>query len=122
MLPDGTFATATPAPIDPIAATEFAVQQATRISSRATELARATQSPFPTAGPVVIQTGQPASASVQRGGLTFELRLPTDTYLAGEGGQAEVSVTNNGAEALFIREASLIVDNQGDEPQPWPWE
>lgn len=123
MLPDGTFATATPAPINPIAATEFAAQQATRVSSRATEFARAIQSPFPTAGPVVIHTGQPASASVQRGGLTFELRLPKDIYLAGEGGLAEVSVTNNGAEALFIRDASLaLLDAQGDEPQPWPWE
>jgi hypothetical protein len=71
----------------------------------------------------MIQTGQPASASVQRGGLTLELRLPKDTYLAGEGGQAEVKVTNNGAETLFIRDTSLaLLDAQGDEPQPWPWE
>jgi hypothetical protein len=123
MLPNGAFATATPAPIEPIAATEFAAQEATRMSGHATEVARATQAPFPTSGLVVIQTGQPASASVQRGNLMLELRLPTDTYLAGEGGQAEVSVTNNGTEALFIRDADLVLlDAQGDEPQPWPWE
>ncbi len=123
LLPNGAFATPTIVTPDPVVATEFAVQQATQISSRATEIARATQSPFPTAGPVVIQTGQPASVSVQRGGLTFELRLPKDTYLAGEGGQAEVRVTNNGAEAIFIRDASsALLDAQGDEPQPWPWE
>ncbi|HEY4720264.1 MAG TPA: hypothetical protein VII92_00340, partial [Anaerolineae bacterium] len=50
MLPDGTFATATPVTPDPVYATQAAAYQATIGASRATLIARATASPFPTAG------------------------------------------------------------------------
>lgn len=44
----------------------------TREAARqATIVARATASPFPTAGPAAVRTGQPASATTQRDGLFF---------------------------------------------------
>lgn len=112
----------TSTPVTPAAA--YATQEAAR---QATVVARATASPFPTAGPATIQTGQPSVATAQRDGLSFQLRLPKDTYLAGEGGQAEAVMRNEGPETVFVRGDGenlflpVLLDEQGHEPIPWPW-
>ncbi|MCC7354539.1 MAG: hypothetical protein IT330_12395, partial [Anaerolineae bacterium] len=59
---------------------------------------RATASPFPTAGPPTVQPGQPARVFAQRGGLSLRLEVTKDTYLAGEGGRAEIALSNDGPE------------------------
>ena len=116
VLPNGTVAT--PVPVTP--PSFYATQEANR---RATVVARATASPFPSAQPANVQAGQPSSAITRRGGLSFEVRLPKDTYLMGEGGQAEITVRNDGAETIFIQAPVrlALVDEQGQEPAPWPW-
>jgi len=102
----------------------YATQEAAR---QATIVARATASPFPTAGPATVQTGQPTSATTQRDGLSFQVRLPKDTYLDGEGGQAEVTLRNDGPETVFITGSGphpfwpVLLDERGHEPDPWPW-
>ncbi len=112
--------TSTPVTPPPAYATQEAALQATIV-------ARATASPFPTAGPATVQTGQPASASTQRDGLSFQVRLPKNTYLAGEGGQAKVSLRNDGQETVFVGGEGehlgqlVLLDEQGHEPAPWPW-
>ncbi len=113
-------ATSTPVTPLPAYATQEAAQQATIV-------ARATVSPFPTAGLATVQTGQPAIATNRRDGLSFQVRLTKDNYLAGEGGQAEVTLRNDGPETVFVRGAGqhlvqlLLLDERGHEPPPWPW-
>jgi Tol biopolymer transport system component len=112
----------TSTPFTPAAA--YATQEAAR---QTTVVARATASPFPTAGPATVQTGQPSIATTRRDGLSFELCLPKDTYLAGEGGQAEATLRNDGPETVFVRGDGehlflpVLLDEQGHEPVPWPW-
>jgi len=112
----------TSTPVTPASA--YATQEAAR---QATVVARATASPFPTAGPATVQTGQPSVATTRRDGLSFELRLPKDTYLASEGGQAEAILRNEGPETVFVRGDGenlflpVLLDEQGHEPLPWPW-
>lgn len=101
----------------------YATQQA---NSQATIEVRATASPFPTALPGHVRQGQPASALGQRDGLSMEVRLPKDTYLAGEGGQAEVEIRNTGPETVYIdygRDMAglSLVDSQGRAPEVWPF-
>ncbi len=102
----------------------YATQQAQRETQIA---ARATASPFPTALPVDVTPGSPASASATRGGLTLEVRLSKDQFVAGEGGQAQVTLRNDGPEPLFIggdgrHLASVnLLDDQGIAPDPWPF-
>jgi hypothetical protein len=94
---------------------------------QASILSRATASPFPTAVPVQVQTGQPSLATARRGGLSLEIRLLSDRYLAGEAGQAAVTVHNDGQEPLFVQSASpglasvSLLDERGRLPDPWPW-
>jgi hypothetical protein len=113
-------ATSTIVTPDPFYATQQAAQQATIV-------ARATASPFPTAEPPLIQSGQPASAIVYRDGVSIEVRLPNDTYLAGEGGRAEITLRNEGPQTVFIHGDgqhpawSELLDEQHHEPTPWPW-
>ena len=113
---------ATSTPVTPLPA--YATQEA---ASQATIVARATASPFPTAGPATVQTGQPSIATTRRDGLSFQIRLPKDTYLAGEGGQVEVTLRNDGPETVFVRGDGehlfqpVLLDEQGHEPVPWPW-
>jgi len=112
---------ATSTPVTPAPA--YATQEAAR---QATVVARATASPFPTAGLATVRTGQPASATTRRHGLSFQVRLPKDTYLAGEGGQAEVILRNDGPETVFIHGGLTLfglalLDEQGHGPAPWPW-
>ena len=100
----------------------YATQEA---ASQATIVARATASPFPTAGPPTIQTDQQVSATTQRDGLSFQVRLPKDTYLAGESGQAEITLRNDGPETVFVLGGCkhfwlALLDEQGHEPLPWP--
>ena len=122
VLPDGSFATATPVTPDPVYATQEAAVQATITAAQATSIARATISPFPTAGPVTLQIGRPAIAATQRDGLSFEVRLPKDTYLAGEGGLADITLRNDSSETLVFQDARVVLlDEQGHEPDPWPW-
>ncbi|MGA9351724.1 MAG: hypothetical protein WBW48_23385, partial [Anaerolineae bacterium] len=112
----------TSTPVTPAAA--YATQEAAR---QATVVARATASPFPTAGQATVRTGQPSIAITQRDGLFFQVRLPKDTYLAGEGGQAEAILRNEGPETVFVRGDGenlflpVLLDEQGHEPIPWPW-
>ncbi len=86
---------------------------------KATVSARATASPFPTAGVVAIKPGERANAAVQRDGLSFSVELPKDSVLAGEGGPASVTLRSDGAQTLFIhgdgRDAArlVILDEQG---------
>jgi hypothetical protein len=113
---------ATSTPVTPPSA--YATQEAAR---QVTIVARATASPFPTAGPAIVQTGQPASATTRRDGLSFRVRLPKDTYLTGEGGQAEVILRNDGPETVFVTGSGphlfwpVLLDERGHEPAPWPW-
>jgi len=112
----------TSTPVTPPSA--YATQEAAR---QAAIVARATASPFPTAGPAIVQTGQPASATTQRDGLSFQVRLPKDTYLVGEGGQAEITLRNDGPETVFVTGSGphlfwpVLLDERGHEPAPWPW-
>ncbi len=89
--------------------------------------ARATASPFPTALPAKVIQGWPAVATGQRDGLTLTVRLPKDSYWAGEGGLADVEIRNSGPESVFINGsgtdlASLaLVDELGQQPDLWPF-
>lgn len=102
----------------------YATQEVAR---QATIVARATASPFPTAGPATVRMGRPASAATRRDGLSFQIRLPKDTYLAGEGGRAEVILRNEGPETVFVTGSGphlfwpVLLDERGHEPDPWPW-
>jgi hypothetical protein len=93
---------------------------------QATIVARATASPFPTARPVTLVQGQPSEAHGQREGLILEVHLPKDSYIAGEGGLAEVTIRNEGPETVFINGsgddlASLeLLDELGKQPEAWP--
>lgn len=112
----------TSTPVTPAGA--YATQEAAR---QATVIARATASPFPTAGPATVHTGQPSIATTWRDALSFQVRLPKDTYLAGEGGQAEITLRNDGPETVFVQGDGenlflpVLLDEQGHEPLPWPW-
>src|SRR6266542_2346347 len=64
---------------------DYATQVA---GEQATIIARATASPFPTAGPAAVQTGQPSIASARRGGLSLQVRLAKNSYRSGEAGWA----------------------------------
>jgi beta propeller repeat protein len=89
---------------------------------QATIAARATITPFPTAGPPEIQTGPPASMKNARGALLMEVRLPGDSYLAGEGGQALVTLRNRGPDTLFVEDYAVSLrDEDGAAPPAWPW-
>ncbi len=88
---------------------------------QATMIARATASPFPIAEPAALQTGSPSIVTTRRGGLSIELRLPGDNYLAGENGQALVTVRNDTSERLFVVGIELAAwDEQGRRMGPWP--
>jgi hypothetical protein len=101
----------------------YATQQARRETAIP---ARATASPFPTAPPVSVQPGSPASGMAQRGGLSLQVRLPKDEFVAGEGGLAQVTLRNDGPEALFIDgdgrnlAGITLLDAQGQPPDTWP--
>ena len=101
----------------------YATQQA---NDQATIVARATASPFPTALPVTLVQGQPSEARGQREGLILEVDLPKDSYIAGEGGLAEVRIRNEGPETVFINGsgddlASLeLLDERCRRPDVWP--
>ena len=115
-----------PAPEQTQAAAESDRQATAWAAEQAAVIARATTAPFPTAGPVAIQAGQPSSATARRGGLTLQVRLPKSTYLSGETGWAEVTVSNDCPETLFVNGGddlgwTTLLDAQGREPPPWPW-
>lgn len=101
----------------------YATQQA---NYQATIEARATASPFPTARSMTLVQGQPSEARGQREGLILEVHLPKDSYIAGEGGLAEVKIRNEGPETVFINGsgddlASLeLLDERGRQPEVWP--
>jgi hypothetical protein len=102
----------------------YATEQA---AAEATIVARATVSPVPTADPPTVESGQPSVAVTRRDGLAFELCLPKDTYLAGEGGRAEVTLSNEGSESFFIDGDCqhafwlALLDERGQKPPAWPW-
>ena len=123
VLPNGQFATATPYTPSPAYATQEAARQATETARQATVVARATVFPFPTAGPVTVQPGEPAIAFARRGGLSLQVRLAKDTFMAGEGRQAEVTLRNDTPETIYVQDlTSMLRDEQGQSPDPWPWE
>lgn len=126
--------TAPPAPVPteaPAATASLAEPEgfyATQQASRETEIAaHATSSPFPSAPPVRLQPGRPASALSQRGGLSLQVKLPKDEFVSGEGGLAEVTLRNDSPEALFIDgdgrnlAGITLLDEQGLPPDPWPY-
>ncbi len=117
------------APVLPATVTAAALEgfYATRQANyQATIEARATASPFPTARPVTLVQGEPSSARGQREGLILEVHLSKDSYIAGEGGLAEVKIRNKGPETVFINGsgddlASLeLLDERGRRPDVWP--
>ncbi len=65
---------------------------------------------------------------VRRDGLTLRLELPKDTYWAGEGGQAKVTLRNDGVEPATVGGGArfgwanvTLLDEGGRRPDPWPW-
>ncbi len=127
-----TAAPATPAPTEALPAGTATRAEpegfyATQEAVRGTQIAaRATASPFPTAAPAEVSHGQPSIALARRDGLSMEVRLPKDAYLYGEGGQALVTLTNDGSEPIFLNyghdPAGLaLMDEQGYQPDPWPF-
>ena len=86
-----------------------------------TIVARATASPYPTAEPPVIQEGEPYMVSVRRGDIYYEMRLAGDSYLAGENGQATITVRNDGKDTLFLEgNRLLLLDERGNIVGDWP--
>lgn len=124
--------TAVPAqPVAPAAATSTAIASMTVVpvptevpGMQATLEARATASPYPTAQASAVQTGQPSIATVRRGGLTLEVRLDDNRYLAGENGQALITIRSTGSERLYVGDSRLallaLVDELGEAQPPWP--
>ncbi len=118
--------TAAPMPTSTAATPQgaYATQDAARQAAIA---ARATASSFPTAGLSTVQPGEPFVATAKRDGLSLEVRLPKNTYLAGEGGRAEVILRNDGPETIFVGGGGgqmawpILLDEQGVEPALWPW-
>jgi hypothetical protein len=112
----------TSTPVTPPSA--YATREA---ASQETIVARATASPLPTAGLPAVQTDQQVSATTRRDGLFFQIRLPKNTYLAGEAGWAEATLRNDGPETFFVRGDGshpfrpVLPDERGHEPDPWPW-
>jgi hypothetical protein len=96
-------------------------------ASQATIVARATASPLPTAGLPTVRTDQQVSATTRRDGIFLQIRLPKNTYLAGEAGRAEATLRNDGPETFFVRGDGrhlfrpVLLDERGHEPDPWPW-
>jgi hypothetical protein len=91
-----------------------------------TMVARATVSPFPTAGPSSGRSGSPAIVADTRGGLSIELRLIGDNYVVGENTLAQVTLQNASTETLVVRASSVeLLDEQGQQPDSWtalaPW-
>ncbi len=117
----GPGVTETPVTPAPASTTESAAVGATLTARDATVAARATTSPFSTA--VAIDTSSSTRVAARRDGLSFELALPKDTYAAGEGGRAQVSLRNENTEVLFVQlnRGAVLVDEQGHEPRPYPW-
>jgi hypothetical protein len=122
--------TAMPAPTEAPAATEVVDPRTPTVMpwdlAQATIAARATAHPFPTPDTVMIQRGAPSSATARRDGLSFRLELPTDTYLGGEGGNARLTLRNDGRETLFVGIGHdlaqvFLMDEQGHEAPPFPW-
>ena len=113
-------ATVTPAAVEGYYAT---IQAETQTAIEA----RATASPFPTALPAKVIQGWPAVATGQRDGLTLTVRLPKDSYWAGEGGLAEVEIRNDGPETVFILgngrdlASMALLDQLGQQPDLWPF-
>jgi hypothetical protein len=104
------------APFDPSAPTTIPYGML-----HASAIARATALPFPTAEPATVQSGQPASATVRRNQLSLHVQLAQGAYLAGEGGQAKLTLHNDGAETLFVSDYGVsLLDEQGQQPKLWP--
>ncbi len=61
-------------------------------------------------------------------GLTLHLHLPKDTYWAGEGGEATITLRNDSTEPVALGGSTrfgwggvLLLDERGQFPTPWPW-
>ncbi|MDQ5824603.1 MAG: hypothetical protein M3441_10400 [Chloroflexota bacterium] len=91
---------------------------------QATHVARATVSPFPTSEVDDVQAGSPGSplvAAARRAGLSLEMRLLGDEYLAGENGRAEITLRNDSSATLFAGNIQFTVqDEAGRFVDPWP--
>jgi hypothetical protein len=118
-------ATLAAAPTEVMSAADIAF--ATEYAAAVTQVVvRATQQPFATAQPVAVQPGQPALATARRAGLTLQVRLPKDTYLDGETGQAEATLSNAGPETLWIEGSqelfwTTLLDMRSHVAPPFPW-
>lgn len=88
---------------------------------QATHIARATSSPIPTSETGALQTGPPLVASARRAGISLELRLAGDSYLAGENGRAQVTLRNDSSLPLFAGNIQLLVRDEADHAVDlWP--
>lgn len=60
-------------------------------------------------------------ALARRAGISLELRLAGDTYLAGENGRAQITLRNDSSATLFAGNILLRVQDEGGHPvEPWP--
>lgn len=88
---------------------------------QATQIARATLSPIPPAEVGAVQVGPPLAATARRAGLSLELQLAGDTYLAGENGRALVTLRNDSSGLLFAGNIRLQVQDEAGQPiEPFP--
>ena len=121
--------TRTHAPASSNQATEMpAATPTTHADAQATMRARATASPFPTAPPAQLQSGKPAVVTARRDGLTMHVEIPQDTLLMGEGARAEITLRNEGPEAVeFLGGPDtlsqiILLDERGHDAAPFPWQ
>ncbi len=94
--------------------------------AQATIAARATAHPFPTPNAVAIQRDATISATARRDGITFRIEIPKDTFVAGEGAHAQLTLSNDGQETVFVGIGHdlaqvFLMDEQEHAAPPFPW-
>jgi hypothetical protein len=117
-----------PVPTAPVDATQAAIASMTVIpvptqvpGLQATLVARATTSPYPTAGTHTVQVGRPSIAVARRGNLLMEVQLDDNNYLAGENGRALITLRNEGQDALYIYGRRLMLADEAGQEYHTPW-
>ncbi|HET9495760.1 MAG TPA: hypothetical protein VFR15_16160 [Chloroflexia bacterium] len=118
-----------PVPTAPADTTQAAIASMTVVpvptqipGLQATRMAEATAFPYPTAASPTVQVGRPSIATTRRGDLSMELRLADNNYLAGENGQALITLRNEGKDALHIaaKRVELANETRRTVSSPWP--
>lgn len=96
--------------------------------AQATIFARATASPFATPQTAVVQAGRPYRIEVERGTLRMQVEIAQETFMAGESGQAQITLENHGTETVWLTGGiqsviqMVLLDEQGHETAPYPWQ